>query len=234
MNPIRSAPWSWVAIAMLAAILLPACNAVFGLEDRSFGSGGSGGGGTGAGTGEGGAAGATGGTSTTNGPAGGEMCATEDIARSGAFDAGWEGAWTANDLDVSIELAAEQPVLHAIVAGGATEGALINTPATAPACADRCIRTKFSFFASSNFQLYVYLESYADPPGPRIGLVDFIATANDPFDTLDSGPACRLPASFPSVDALVFQALAGGDFLLDDVILDVSECPPDPPLCDEI
>ncbi len=222
----------WGSSAVLAvglsAMVLASCNAVFGLEDRSFGAGGGGGAGGGSTTGTGGA----GTTASTTGSTG--TCGPENIARSGDFEPGWEGSWTGDNLTFASEPAGEppQPVLHAIVIDsteGNDEGDLFHVPTTAPACTDPCLSLAFSFYAITDFQLYVYVETDVD--GRRIGLFDLAAAANSGFLPRDGGPACRLPAGFV-IDRMVFQAFEPGEYLLDDVVLEITECTAEAPDCD--
>lgn len=214
-----------LVVLALTAAPLASCNAVFGLEDRSFGAGGGGGDGGGGATST-----STGSTATDAGTGGGASGACDgDRASEGDFNPGWESFWSIDDAIAVIEQEDPGPVLHVTIDALDGEGSLTNTPLEEGLCADPCVRVAFSMFPIAGFHLDVIVEDDGTVGGVegtvRARVINLGVTADAAWQGVQSGEPCRLPPPFASIDRVLFAASETGDFLLDDVVVEVTTCP---------
>ncbi len=195
---------------LLGLSLGSACNAVFGLDDVTFGSGGAGG--------EGATSTGAPASSSSSGP---DLCEESDLVLGGELDDGWEAFWSNSGVTVAVEEQDGDPALHVIV--DELYGSVTNELGNGDLCAGGCITARFGLRALNGFTLDLGVSDYES--GLNIGLVageGFEQSAT--FETVSTSP-CRIPATFTGPDALAFAPSVGADLFLDDVELIVDDCP---------
>jgi hypothetical protein len=203
--------------------LASGCNAVFGIDETSFGTGGAGG--------EGASSTSTD-SSASSSSGGPDLCETKDWIVGGDFAVDEERFWDESDnVTVTAEVIDGDRVMRIDPVEG-VEASTTQTLSNEPICTSGCIRVSFEARALASFVFGVGVsDDDTDEGGLRLIGDRNIATSTT-FQSIATEP-CLIPPDFVSPDRVSFAfKVEGGDMYVDDVMLIVDDCPAEADLCE--
>lgn len=220
-----------LAAGSLVVALGSGCNAVFGLDDVDFGSGGATAASTSS-TGDGSTSEVS--SSGSGGEGGGsggsppDLCEETSLIVAGDMEGGAEGFWDEDNTTITAEVAEGDLALRIAVVPDVYASATYDFDGS-DLCAAGCIRTSFSILTPTALSFGLGMQDDQAPFG--LSLIDTRLLAADPsFQSIETEP-CRIPPEFTGPERVSFVFDDGGDFYLDDVVMVVDDCPPEADMC---